>query len=160
MRWSISLPLAAHRLFWTVLATALLFTSGPRIFRALVADSFGPIERFYSTDNYLGGITGASKPSQKIVEILTALPPQKPILIIVREKDEPGYFLGMTVAYLAWPRTVQIHALSGGSCDAMLAKVNPASLAAVVFCRVQQPAWVPAGTRIGRSASIVRLPSF
>jgi hypothetical protein len=151
------ISLMVHRLIWAALALTFLFVTAPTIFRGVTANSLEPAQSFHSTDDYLKRLTDVSHASRRILGSLIALPSQKPILILMREGDGRSGFLAMTMAYLAWPREVQISSVSGKTADAQLARIDPASLGAVIFCRVDPPAWVPAGTWIGDTLKIVPL---
>jgi hypothetical protein len=63
--------------------------------------------------------------------------------------------LGMTIAYLASPHLVRLFEISGTHPDNELSKMNPDELAAVVFCRVNRPNWLPAGKVIGSGLEVV-----
>jgi len=153
------MPSIAHRIFWAGLATSFLCLTAPTIFRGFAGKFIGPAQPLRSSDAYLQVVTGFPNSSQRVIDLLAGLPGHKPILIVIRESDLGGSLLGMTMAYLAWPRDVQIVTISGPSCAEELAKVNPTSVAAVAFCEIMPPSWMPGGTPLGRNGRFVRLSS-
>jgi hypothetical protein len=159
MRWRISIRKGGHLILWTGLLVTFLFLSGPIIFRDLTVKSMGPPQPFHSSDAYLQAVTGLPHSSQRFIDLLTDLSLQKPILIFVRESDATGSLLGLSVAYLAWPREVQIITIPGSDCADQLAKLRPASVAALVFCELTPPSWIPSGTRLGPHGRFVKLSS-
>jgi hypothetical protein len=148
-----------HALLWGTLAVALVCVSMPAIFRAATATSSGPPQPFHSSDAYLQAVIGVPHASESVNDLLEGLPPQKQILIFIRQDDSAASLLGMSMGYLAWPHDVQVTFLPGPGCSSELAKIQPASVGAILFCNVQPPSWVPAGTRVGRAGLFVRLPS-
>jgi hypothetical protein len=148
-----------HTLLWGALAAALVCWSMPAVFHAATATSSGPPQPFHSSDAYLQAVIGIPNASEAVTDLLNGLPPQKQILIFIRQDDSSASLLGMSMGYLAWPHDVQVTFLTGPGCAEELAKIRPATVAAILFCNLQPPSWVPAGTRVGRFGIFVRLPS-
>ena len=148
-----------HKLLWSALAAALVCLSMPAVFRAATATSSGPPQPFHSSDAYLQAVIGVSNASESVTDLLNGLPLQKRILIFIRQDDSSAALLGMCMGYLAWPHDVRVTFLPGPGCAAELAKTQAATVAAILFCNVQPPLWVPAGTRVGRFGIFVRLPT-
>jgi hypothetical protein len=135
---------------------AILIGSGaPPVKRALAGPFPDRIDAFHSTNVYLQAITESAHASERIVDILGALPPGKPLLIFERAKDPGSSMLGMALAYLAWPREVRFETANGGHCDEQLAKVPPGSVSGVAFCDLPSPAWVPGGFRLGKTGKLI-----
>jgi hypothetical protein len=113
------------------------------------------IDAFHSSDTYLQAVTGSANASQRIIDALDSLPPEKPLLIFERDKDPVSSWLGMALAYLSWPRDVRFELVEGPRCDQQLAKIAPNSICAIAFCDVQSPSWLPGGMPLGQYGKIV-----
>ena len=81
----------------------------------------------------------------------------KRIIIFTRKDDAFSSGLGMTTAYLASPHLVRLFEISGTHPDNELSKMNPDEVAAVVFCRVNRPHWLPAGKVFGSGLEVVSI---
>ncbi len=136
---------------------AFLFVNAPPVLRHLGGKWAGPVQPFHSSDAYLQAVIGSGDASQKIIDLLVDLPKEKPLLIFVRERDSGSSLLGMTLAYLAWPRDVQMVIIPGTDCAEQLAAIAPGSVAALAFCDISPPSWVPLGIRLGAKGRLVRL---
>ena len=79
----------------------------------------------------------------------------KRIIIFTRKDDAFSSGLGMTTAYLASPHLVRLCEINGTHPDNELSKMNPDEVAAVVFCRVTRPNWLPAGKVFGSGLEVV-----
>jgi hypothetical protein len=146
-----------RRLLCAALLGAFLFFSAPVVIRGLGGPWAGPVQPFHSSDAYLRAITGTPGSSQRVIDLLSGLPVGKPIVIFIRESDSASSLLGMSLAYLSWPRDVQIPAVSGTDCGTQLAGIAPGSVAALAFCGLRPPPWIPAGIRLGSEGWLVRL---
>jgi hypothetical protein len=145
-----------RRLLCAALIGAFVFSAAPTVIRGLGGRWAGPIQPFHSTDAYLQAITGTPDSSQKIMDLLAGLPPKKPIVIFIREKDSAGSLLGMSLAYLSWPHEVRIPSVPGTDCSEQLARIAPGSVAALAFCDLRPPVWIPSGVRLGAEGRLVR----
>jgi hypothetical protein len=61
----------------------------------------------------------------------------------------------MTTAYLASPHLVRLFEINGTHPDNELLKIDPDEVAAVVFCRINRPAWLRAGKVFGSGLEVV-----
>jgi hypothetical protein len=105
----------------------------------------------------LQAVTGSANASQRIIDVMDSLPPEKPLLIFERDKDSVSSLLGMALAYLAWPRDVRFETVDGPRCDQELARIAPNSVGGVAFCDVQSPSWIPGGMRLGQNSKLIAL---
>jgi hypothetical protein len=133
----------------------LISSSAPSVKRALAGPFPDQIDAFHSSNAYLQAVTGSAHASERIIDVMSALPADKPLLIFEREKDSSSSLLGMALAYLAWPHEVRFETANGGHCDEQLARVAPTSVSAVAFCDLPSPAWVPGGLRLGKAGRLV-----
>ncbi len=137
---------------------ALFVGSGvPAVRHALEGPLPRRIDPFHSSNAYLQVVTGSANASQRILEIMDSLPPEKPLLIFERDKDSVSSLLGMALAYLAWPHEVRFETVEGSRCDQQLARIAPSSVSGVAFCDVQSPSWIPSGIRLGQNSRLITL---
>ena len=116
------------------------------------------VDPYYSSDAYIQAITGAPKASGRLLEVMAALPKEKPLLIFERDQDSASSLLGMTLAYLSWPKEVRFETVrNNNACDRQLGAVAPDSVAAVAFCDLPAPTWVGGGIRLGRGSRLLPL---
>ncbi len=139
-----------------VFAAMIGSTLGP-LRRGLGGPAPGSIDPFYSTDAYLQAITGAPNGSQRVLDVMAALPREKPLLIFMRDRDAASSLLGMTLAYLSWPGDVRFEMIRGNACDRQLGAVAPDSVAAVAFCDLPAPTWIQGGIRLGSNSQLYPL---
>jgi hypothetical protein len=137
------------------MVATLIGSGASPVKRALGGPFPDRIDAFHSSNVYLQAITESAHASERIVEIMAALPPGKPLLIFEREKDPGSSMLGMALAYLAWPREVRFETANGGHCDDQLAKVPPGSVSGVAFCDLPSPPWIPGGFRLGKNGKLI-----
>src|SRR2546423_15154237 len=122
-----------HVGLWCVLFAIFLAISVPLAVRAVLENKIGPINPNHSTDAYLDGLTHVRNGSELFSRFIESTPRDKSIVIVVDAQSSPGKFLGMIVAYLAWPRDVQTVAGSPGPVSRGPASVQPGPAVAVVF---------------------------
>jgi len=151
--------LIGHIIVWSSLLCLFLFQSAPISTHAVLENRIGPIEANHSTDLYLQALAGLQNGSQSVDESLQSLPKGKRLLIFVRSDNSPSEFLGMLIAYLSWPRQVQIVKLRGTTADKEVVAIAPASVAGIVFCSVTPPTWLGKGIRLGSSILLVPVPA-
>jgi hypothetical protein len=132
-----------------------VWSSASSVSRALAGPFPNRIDAFRSSNAYLQAITGTTHASERIIDIMDSIPPEKPLLIFVREKNPESSLLGMALAYLAWPRVVQIETVDGPRCDQQLARIAPNSVGGVAFCDVQPPSWISGGMRLGQNSKLI-----
>lgn len=139
------------------IVAVLMGSSAPSVKRALAGPFPGRIDAFHSSNSYLQAVTGSANASERIIDAMASLPPDKPLLIFERERDGKSSLLGMSLAYLAWPREVRFETVRGTRCDEQLAKIAPNSVSGVAFCDLQSPSWVPGGLRLGKAGKLIAL---
>ena len=148
----------AHILLWSGLATALIVVSVPKIYRGATAYSLQRSGSFHTSDSFLR-FAGASNASEQLIATFDSLPLSKPVVIFTCKSDQRSSLLGMTIAYLAWPHPVRLTEINSRNSDAEVSGLNPASAAALVFCRVDRPRWIPPGKLFGATLEVVPLLS-
>jgi hypothetical protein len=129
----------AHVLLWGGLAVASLGISIPKIYSGVTQYPLRPTGPLHTCDSYLTFATGASGASKDLISIFQSMTASKRIIIFTRKDDAFSSGLG----------------ISGTHPDKELSKMNPDELAAVVFCRVNRPNWLPAGKVIGSGLEVV-----
>lgn len=148
----------AHVMLWCGLAVASLWVSIPKIYSGATEYPLRPTGPLHTCDSYLKFATGASGASKDVISIFQSMTASKPIIIFTRKDDAFSSGLGMTTAYLASPHLVRLFEINGMHPDNELSRINPDEVAAVVFCRINRPAWVPAGKVFGAGLEIVSIP--
>jgi len=144
---------AGVRPFMCVVAIASFLALGaPAIFRSAARSSIQFAGPFHSSDSFLSFATGVNNASERLIAFFGSLPPSNEILIVVRDDDQRSAFLGMLVAYLAWPHPVRIVDLRNGGTPG---SAESETIAAVAFCRVQPPPAWRRGEWVGDSLEIV-----
>src|SRR2546425_7184006 len=152
--------LIGHIVVWSSLLCLFLFQSVPISTRAVLENRIGPIEANHSTDLYLQALAGLQNGSQSVDESLQSLPKGKRLLIFVRSDNSPSEFLGMLVAYLSWPRQVQIVKVNPSTYSRDLSAINTSSVSAAIFCNLKPPVWIKSKTSFGSSITVVRTESL
>jgi hypothetical protein len=145
----------AHVLLWGGLAVASLGISIPKIYSGITEYPLRPTGPLHTCDSYLKFATGKSDASKDLISIFQSMASSKRIVIFTRKDDAFSSGLGMTTAYLASPHLVRLIEISGTHPDNELSKMDPDEVAAVVFCRVNRPNWLPAGKVIGSGLEVV-----
>src|SRR6266496_1183942 len=148
----------AHVLLWCGLAVASLVISIPKIYSGVTQSPLHSTGPLHTCDSYLKFATGASVASKDLISIFQSTTASKRVIIFTRKDDAFSCGLGMTIAYLASPHLVRLFEINGTHPDNELLKINPDQVAAVVFCRINRPAWVPAGKVFGSGLEIVPMP--
>jgi hypothetical protein len=147
-----------HVMLWCGLAVALLGVSIPKIYSGATENPLRPTRPLHTCDSYLKFATGASGAAKDVISIFQSMTASKRVIIFTRKDDAFSSGLGMTTAYLASPHLVRLFEINGTHPDNELLKINPDQVAAVVFCRINRPAWVPAGKVFGSGLEIVPMP--
>jgi hypothetical protein len=148
----------AHVLLWSGLAVASLAVSIPRIYSGVVQYPLRPGGPLHTCDSYLKFATGVSGASENLISTFQSLAASKRIIIFTRKDDAFSSGLGMTSAYLASPHLVRLIEINGMHPDNELSTMDPDGVAAVVFCRVNRPAWLPAGKIFGSGLEVISIP--
>ena len=144
-----------HARLWGVLFAAFIALSIRTIGPALLENRIGPINPNHSTDTYLSGLTHVPNGSEPFLRIVEKLPSDKSIAILVDAGNSPSEFLGMLVAYLSWPRDVQIVKVRPSTYSDEIEALKRASASAVVFCDLEPPTWVEGATHFGSRITFV-----
>ena len=144
-------------MLWCGLAVGSLGISIPKIYSGATAYPLRPTRPLHTCDSYLKFATGASGASNNLISTFQSMTSSKRIIIFTRKDDPFSTGLGMTTAYLASPHLVRLFELTGPDPDNELAKMNPDEVAAVVLCRMNRPAWLPAGKVFGSGLEIVSM---
>jgi hypothetical protein len=145
---------------WCVLFIIFVALSISTVGPAVLENKIGPIEPNHSTDSYLSGLTHVRSGSDLFVQGIETLPRDKSIRILVDAGNSPSEFLGMLVAYLSWPREVQIIRVSPASYSQELAAINKTSVSAVVFCDLKPPVWIKDAAHFGPSITLLPIESL
>ena len=147
----------AHVVLWCGLAVASLGISIPKIYSGATAYPLRPTRPLHTCDSYLKFATGVSGASNDLISTFQSMAASKRIIIFTRKDDAFSSGLGMTSAYLASPHLVLLFEIDGTHPDNELSKLNPDEVAAVVFCRMNRPTWLPAGKVFGSGLEVVTL---
>src|SRR5256885_16947457 len=102
-----------HAGFWCALFAIFIALSIRTVGPAILETKIGPIDPNHSTDSYLSGLTHVRNGSQLFSNLLETVPAKKPLIIFVDAESSPSEFLGMLVAYFAWPHDVRIVKVRG-----------------------------------------------
>jgi hypothetical protein len=150
------LPLICHSAVCTLLAGAFLFVSVPPIWSALRAFSFGPALPFQSTNRYMAKIMGVQNGSELLTRAFSALPAERPVLVVSREGNDESILLGYLVNYFAFPREARSLTIDGGTdLETELQKIERSSLGAIFFCGIDPPAGLQPAIALGQQLVIV-----
>jgi hypothetical protein len=152
MHWHHWLRTGVRPLMCVVAIASFLALGAPAIFRSAARSSIKFAGPFHSSDSFLGFATGVNNGSERLIAFFGSLPSSNEILIVVRDDDQRSAFLGMLVAYLAWPHPVRIVDLRNGGTPR---SAELETIAAVAFCRVQPPPPWRRGEWVGDSLEIV-----
>jgi hypothetical protein len=151
---SVKFSRVAHICFWTATLIAFICISGPRISRLAVKNSIHFVGAFHSTDSFFFFDTGSPNASERLIGRFESIPRSESVVIFTHSDDRRSSFIGMMVAYLAWPHPVQIidivdrnYAPSGAT-----SKAIPG---AYVFCRVEPPASLPPAEHFGTTIQLI-----
>ena len=112
-------------------AVAFILCGAKPVWLGLRAGAIRSPGEFHSCDSYLEFVTHRPQLAAKLSDAFRALPPGKPIAIVVREEDSASSLLVMLSAYLAWPHTVEILRTEGNP-----PTINPRDYAAIIYCQL------------------------
>lgn len=145
IRWSAAL----------VILVSLTYTIAPSLKHALAGPLPTRMDAFHSSNLAIEAATGSANISERIVDVMAFLPPDKPLVIFERERSARSILLGMTLAYLAWPREVRFETVKGPGCEEQISKITPGSVSGMAFCNLQAPPWTGAGMPLGPSGKLI-----
>ena len=144
-----------HWILWSVLFAVFIWFSLPIVGPAIRENRFGPTDTNRSIDAYLGALTGIEHGSEKLPDRFRRLGKDGKLVVFVRDENAQSEFLGMMVGYVSWPREVQIINVPGPAVEKELADIKPGSVAGVVFCSVDPPAWLQHRVSLGSGMILV-----
>lgn len=146
-----------HCAFWAAVCLLYIIDSAPRLVKALRADVLNTPAAFHSIDKYLAATAGMTDGSRRISDALTLLPDKTRPIGIVKSEEPVSSFIGMVVAYLAWPREIRFIPPATDFPSDADAALDRKSLSGVVFCDVNTPWW--ARKRVQLSPTVTLVPS-
>jgi hypothetical protein len=152
-----STRLYLHIGLWCALFAVFLALSLPIVGPAILENKIGPIDPNHSTDAYLNGLLQVRNGSHLFSNLLESVPPEKSLVIFCDADSSPSEFLGMLVAYLAWPHDVRIVKVRGATLEREVAAAKSSSVAGLFFCSIKPPASLTGGTHFG--SEIIFVPS-
>ena len=144
-----------HVGLWCGLFAVFVWISFPIVGSAVRENRLGPTDTNRSIDAYLGALTGIEHGSEKLPDRFQRLGKDGKLVVFVRNENAQSEFLGMMVGYVSWPREVQIIKVPGPTVDKELADIKPGSVAGVVFCSVDPPAWLQHHVPLGSGMILV-----
>ncbi len=144
-----------HFALWSALFAAFAWISAPIVGSAIRENRVGPIEANASIDTYLRALTGIDHGSEKLPDAFRRLGQQGPLVIFVRDENAQSEFLGMMIGYVSWPREVRVIKVTDATIEKEVAEVKPDSVAGLVFCSVNPPAWLERRVRLGSDIVLV-----
>jgi len=145
----------AHISFWTVALTAFVLTSVPRIYQLAGANVIHFSGPFHSTDNFLFFDTKQPGASEKLLELFDSIPPSESVVIFTRNDDRRSPFIGMMIAYLAWPHPVRVVDVTERPSSNAGGSDFPAP-SICIFCRVPPPPSFRGGEDLGETVKIFK----
>jgi hypothetical protein len=151
----VKLSSVAHTSFWAISVTAFLCVSAPRISQLTCKNSIQFAGPFHSTDTFLFFDTGQAKSSDRLTALFETIPSFQAIVVVDRSDDRRSTFIGMIVAYLAWPHPVRIINVLDPSGVQEVARDRIGPTGAFVFCRVAPPPSFHRGQRFGTTLEVV-----
>jgi hypothetical protein len=155
VRWNAGrAPAIAHNLLWAILLGAFLFVNLPKTIRDAGREPAQVFQAFHSSDSFLHVTTETTDASERLVSLFESLPSSKTILVVVHYSDAKSQLIAEIVAYLSWPHPVRFVDVADANAASALAGIEPASVAAYVFCGVKPPPWLPSGQRFGSSLAV------
>ena len=149
-----------HAGLWCALFAIFIGLSIPTVGPAVLENEIGPIDPNHSTDSYLSGLTHVRNGSELFVGMVETLPPGKSVAIVVDAGNSPSEFLGMLVAYLSWPRDVQIVRVRPSTYSHELAAIKNTSVSGVIFCDLKPPVSIKNKVNFGSSITFVPTESL
>jgi len=144
-----------HIALWSGLFAIFVWISSPIVGPAVMENRIGPADTNRSIDAYLGALTGIERGSEKLPDAFRHLGKSGRLVIFTRDENAQSEFLGMMISYVSWPRDVQLIKVKGPTVEKELADIQPGSVAGVVFCSINPPAWLSNRVRLGSSIVLV-----
>ncbi|HLW36197.1 MAG TPA: hypothetical protein VKS98_11110 [Chthoniobacterales bacterium] len=151
MRWRFYLHLG----LWSALFVVLIWISAPIVGSAVMENRVGPAETNRSIDSYLSVLTKVDRASDKFSDAFQGLGKEGRLIIFTRDGNPQSEFLGMIMAYISWPREVQLIKVPGDTVDKELVDIKPGMVAGVLFCSVNPPPWLENRVKLGSRIILV-----
>ncbi len=151
MRWQFYLHLG----LWSALFVVLVWISAPIVGSAVMENRVGPAQTNRSIDSYLSALTNVDGASDKFSEAFQRLGKDGTLVIFTRKENSPSEFLGMMMAYISWPREVQLIKVPADTVDKELVDIKPGMVAGVLFCSINPPPWLENKVQLGSSIILV-----
>ena len=150
--------LIRHAIVCAVLSGAFLIMAVPQVGEALRGTTFGPALPYQTTNSYLSVLCKVSDGSERLQQALDALPPKRPVAVILPDGIEENIFVSYVVSYFAWPREVHFVPVNRANAEHQLQALDRAELAAIFFSGMNPPSGLQPVLRIG--AGLVMFPTF
>jgi len=145
-----------HVGLWCALFGVFLVRSIPIVWPTVLENRIGPVSANHSTDSYLNGLTHVQNGTELFSNLIETVPREKSLVILVDAASSPSQFLGMLVAYLAWPHDVRIVKVHQATLEREITATKSPSVAGVFLCSMKPPASLTGGTHFG--SAIVFVP--
>jgi len=145
-----------HVALWCALFAIFIARSIPTVVPAIRENKIGPIELNHSTDSYLSGLSHIRNGSELLGNLIDTLPRNESVVVFVNADNSSSEFLGMLVAYLAWPLDVRIVKARPEILEQQINATESQSVAGFFFCSIKPPASASGGTHFG--SEIVFVP--
>jgi hypothetical protein len=144
-----------HFALWCTLFAIFVWISAPIVGPAVMENRVGPIEADASIDTYLRALTGIERGSTKIPDLFRYLRKEGPLIIFVHGENPQSEFLGMMIGYVSWPREIRIIKVTDSTIEEKVGDIKSESVAGLVFCSVNPPAWLKKHVRLGSDVILV-----
>ncbi len=128
--------------------------SAPQLLRATAKNSIYFIGPFHSTDTFLHFDSGQINASERLVALFGSIPTSKKVVIFVNNDDRQSIFVGMLIAYLAWPHPVRTVDVTQPGWQTAAAETDFRLVGEFVFCRVTPPESWTRGERFGDTLQV------
>jgi hypothetical protein len=142
----------AKHLMWGALVICFLVVGVPRVAHEMTVGKLGPMDHLCSMDHYLWGTNSA----RNILKFTTQLPEDGRGLIFVRGNDR-SLFNGLAIAYLSWPRPIEMVFGDEAMAAQRLAIVRQGSVSFVAFCKIDPPDGMIGAFHCGEDVQLVSL---
>jgi hypothetical protein len=144
-----------HFALWCALFAAFVWISAAIVGSAIKENRVGPIEANTSIDTYLRALSAIEHGSEKIPDTFRRFGKEGPLVIFVHDDNAQSEFLGMMIGYVSWPREVRVIKVREATVEKEVADIKPDSVAGLVFCSVNPPAWLEKRVRLGSDIILV-----
>ena len=141
-----SFPLIAHTTLCVLLGCGFLWFAA---WEVVQLGRSGPVSPFHTTDKYLDFLIGNRGGSERLTQLMAALPRDEPVAVVYRDGEDGDTLLAYLVAYFAWPREAQAVPIRGDNFinQAQLLRARPYS--GIFFCGIKPPSSLQRTVSIG-----------